>query len=189
MIEEVLRAAQTLAQRTVGALIVIERDNQLDDQMETGTTVDAVVSKELLLSLFMPYSPLHDGAAVVQHGRIAFAGCILPLTLRKDLPDGVGTRHRAAVGITEETDALVIVVSEETGSISVVLGGEMVQALEGPRLREALREILSGERTDLENLGELTVTAEPEPTEVEGEPESEREAAQAEGSRELRPAG
>ncbi len=189
MIEEVLRAAQTLAQRTVGALIVIERDNQLDDQMETGTTVDAVVSKELLLSLFMPYSPLHDGAAVVQHGRIAFAGCILPLTLRKDLPDGVGTRHRAAVGITEETDALVIVVSEETGSISVVLGGEMVQALEGPRLREALREILSGERTDLENLGELTVAAEPEPVEVESEPESEHGTTQAEGSRELRPAG
>ena len=163
ILEEVVRAAQTLSQRTVGALIVLERDNQLDDQLETGTEVDATVTKELLISLFMPYSPLHDGAAVIQQGRIAHAGCILPLTLREDLPEGVGTRHRAAVGITEETDALVIVVSEETGSISVVLGGEMVQGLDAPRLRVALREILSGERTDLRNLGELTVSVEPEP--------------------------
>ena len=88
------------------------------------------------------------------------------MTLREDLPEGVGTRHRAAVGITEETDALVIVVSEETGSISIVLGGEMVQGLDAPRLRVALREILSGERVDLRNLGELTVTAEPEPEEA-----------------------
>lgn len=172
ILEEVVRAAQTLAQRTVGALIVLERDNHLDDQLETGTEVDATVTKELLISLFMPYSPLHDGAAVIQQGRIAHAGCILPLTLREDLPEGVGTRHRAAVGITEETDALVIVVSEETGSISVVLGGEMVQGLDAARLRATLREILSGERTDLRNLGELTVS-------VEHEPESEGEDAEA----------
>ena len=184
ILEDVVRAAQTLAQRTVGALIVLERDNHLDDQMETGTEVDATVSKELLISLFMPYSPLHDGAAVIQSGRIAHAGCILPLTLREDLPEGVGTRHRAAVGITEETDALVIVVSEETGSISVVLGGEMVQGIDAPRLRVTLREILSGERTDLRNLGELTVAAEAEP-----EPEDEAEAAQPSKDGELQLAG
>ena len=184
ILEDVVRAAQTLAQRTVGALIVLERDNHLDDQMETGTEVDATVSKELLISLFMPYSPLHDGAAVIQSGRIAHAGCILPLTLREDLPEGVGTRHRAAVGITEETDALVIVVSEETGSISVVLGGEMVQGIDAPRLRVTLREILSGERTDLRNLGELTVAAEAEP-----EPEDEAEAAQPSKDGELQSAG
>jgi diadenylate cyclase len=154
MLEELVRAAQTLAQRKVGALIVLERENHLGEQIETGCALDATVSKDLLVSLFMPYSPLHDGAAVVSEGRIAYAGCILPLTLRQDLPEGVGTRHRAAVGVTEETDAVVIVVSEETGTISVVLGGEMIQGLDAPRLRAVLRDILSGERSDLHHLGE-----------------------------------
>ena len=149
MLEEVVRASQTLAQKRIGALMVLERETQLDDQIEAGTPLDANVSKELLTSIFLPYSPLHDGAVVVQHGRIAFAGCILPLTLREDLPEGVGTRHRAAVGITEETDAVVIVVSEETATISVVLRGEMVQGLDAPRLRVVLRDILTGERDDL----------------------------------------
>lgn len=149
MLEEVVRAAQTLAQKRVGALVVLERETALDDQIEAGTPLDAAVSKELLISLFLPYSPLHDGAVVVQGGRIAFAGCILPLTLRENLPEGVGTRHRAAVGITEETDAVVVVVSEETATISVVAGGEMVQGLDAPRLRVVLRDVLSGERVDL----------------------------------------
>ena len=86
IVEEVVRAAQTLAQRRVGALIVLERETHLDDQIEAGTPIDAAVSKELLTSIFLPYSPLHDGAVVIQNGRIAFAGCILPLTLRDDLP-------------------------------------------------------------------------------------------------------
>jgi uncharacterized protein (TIGR00159 family) len=144
LLEEVVRAAQTLAQKRVGALMVLERETQLDDQIEAGTPLDAAVSKELLTSIFLPYSPLHDGAVVVQQGRLAYAGCILPLTLREDLPEGVGTRHRAAVGITEETDAVVIVVSEESATISVVLRGEMVQGLDAPRLRVVLRDILSG---------------------------------------------
>jgi uncharacterized protein (TIGR00159 family) len=149
MLEEVVRASQALAQKRIGALIVLERETQLDDQIEAGTPLDANVSKELLTSIFLPYSPLHDGAVVIQRGRAAFAGCILPLTLREDLPEGVGTRHRAAVGITEETDAVVIVVSEETATISVVLRGEMVQGLDAPRLRVVLRDILTGERDDL----------------------------------------
>jgi uncharacterized protein (TIGR00159 family) len=152
LLEEVVRAAQTLAQKRVGALMVLERETQLDDQIEAGTPLDAAVSKELLTSIFLPYSPLHDGAVVVQQGRLAYAGCILPLTLREDLPEGVGTRHRAAVGITEETDAVVIVVSEESATISVVLRGEMVQGLDAPRLRVVLRDILSGERDDLKHL-------------------------------------
>jgi uncharacterized protein (TIGR00159 family) len=152
MMEEVVRAAQTLAQKSIGALIVLERETALDDQIETGTPLDAAVSKELLTSLFLPYSPLHDGAVIVQQGRIAYAGCILPLTLRENLPEGVGTRHRAAVGVTEETDAVVIVVSEETGTISVVMSGDMVQGLDAPRLRVVLSEILSGERPDLKAL-------------------------------------
>ena len=91
-------------------------------------------------------TPLHDGAVVIQHGRLAHAGCILPLTLQDNLPEGVGTRHRAAVGITEETDAVVIVVSEETAKISVVMNGEMVRGLDAPQLRVALRDALSGAR-------------------------------------------
>jgi uncharacterized protein (TIGR00159 family) len=184
ILEEVVRAAQTLGQRRIGALMVLEREYHLDDQIETGTEVDAAVSKEILIALFLPYSPLHDGAVVIQQGRVAFAGCILPLTLREDLPEGVGTRHRAAVGITEETDAVVIVVSEETGMISIVMGGEMVQGLDAPRLRVALREILSGERKDLRALGELTVAVERE----EDEEEDESEPVTAE-SGEVRTAG
>jgi len=146
MLEEVVRAAQELAQRRVGALIVLERETGLEDQIEAGTALDSSVSKELLVSLFVPYSPLHDGAVVIQRGRISNAGCSLPLTLRDDLPEGVGTRHRAAVGITEETDAVVIVVSEETASISVVMGGEMVRGLDAARLRVVLRDAMSGSR-------------------------------------------
>ena len=152
MLEEIVRAVQKLAQRRIGALIVLERETQLDDQIEAGTAIDASVTKELLGSIFLPHSPLHDGAVVVQQGRVAYAGCILPLTLREDLPEGVGTRHRAAVGITEETDAVVIVVSEETGAISVVMRGELVRNLDPPILRVVLRDILTGERDDLRNL-------------------------------------
>ena len=174
MVEEVIRAAQTLAQKRVGALIVLERETSLDDEIEAGTRLDAEVTKELLISVFLPYSPIHDGAVVIQSGRIAFAGCILPLTLKGNLPEGVGTRHRAAVGITEETDALVIVVSEERASISVVMRGEMVQELDAPRLRVVLREILSGERRDLEGLagGSASETAEDESAEQSGDSKS-----------------
>jgi diadenylate cyclase len=143
IVEEVVRAAQALSARRIGALVVLERRTGLDDQVESGTPLDAAVSKELLTSLFQPTSPLHDGAVLIQQGRVSHAGAILPLTLRTDLPEGVGTRHRAAVGITEETDAAVIVVSEETGSISVVMGGEMIRGLDAPRLRVVLRDALA----------------------------------------------
>jgi uncharacterized protein (TIGR00159 family) len=143
IVEEVVRACQTLSGRRNGALIVLERRTGLDDQIEAGIPLDANVTKELLTSIFAPTSPLHDGAVVIQNGRVSFAGSILPLTLRTDLPEGVGTRHRAAVGITEETDAVVIVVSEETSAISVVMGGEMIRGLDAPRLRVALRDALA----------------------------------------------
>jgi uncharacterized protein (TIGR00159 family) len=164
ILEEIVRAAQTLAQRRVGALMVLERETGLEDLIQVGTPLDAAVTKDLLVSIFLPYSPLHDGAVVIQSGRIAFAGCILPLTLRTDVPEGLGTRHRAALGITEETDAVVIVVSEETASISLTVGGEMTRDLDGPRLRGALRDALArGSRRD---------TAEDEPA-----AEEEREEA------------
>ncbi len=149
ILEEVVRTSQVLAKNRTGALIVLERNTVLDDQIEIGSRIDSEVSKDLLTSIFSPRSPLHDGAALIQEGRIAAVGCILPLTLRTDLPDGTGTRHRAAVGITEETDAVVVVISEETGTISVVMGGEMLRDLDGPHLRVALREILSNERREL----------------------------------------
>ena len=149
IVEEVVRASQVLSQKRVGALIVLERETGLEDQIEAGTAVDAEVSKELLVSLFLPYSPLHDGAVVIQKARIAYAGAILPLTLKKELPEGVGTRHRAAVGITEETDAVVVVVSEETAGISFVMSGEIVQNLTAPRLREVLSDVLSSDRRDV----------------------------------------
>jgi len=155
LLEEVVRTAQTLADARVGALMVLERESSLADQIDAGTAVNAELSKELLESIFNPTSPLHDGAVVIQDGRIASAGCILPLTLRTDLPEGVGTRHRAAVGITEETDALVIVVSEETGKIAVVMGGEMIRGLDAPSLRRVLYDIMAGERRDLPEASEL----------------------------------
>lgn len=161
IVEEVVRAAQGLSARRVGALIVLERRTGLDDQVEAGVPVDAAVTKELLTTIFHPSSPLHDGAVLIQQGRISHAGAILPLTLRTDLPEGVGTRHRAAVGITEETDAAVIVVSEETGSISVVIGGEMIRGLDAPRLRVVLRDALA--RPD-EELPEADAAASAAPT-------------------------
>jgi len=148
LLEDVVRSAQTCAQKRVGALIVLERDTQLDDHVAEGTALDASVSKELLVSLFLPYSPLHDGAVLVQQGRISRAGCILPLSERQDLPEGLGTRHRAAVGLTEETDAVVVVVSEETSGISVVTGGELKRGLDASKLRVTLRELLSSSREE-----------------------------------------
>jgi uncharacterized protein (TIGR00159 family) len=167
IVEDVVRAAQALAQRRVGALIVFERDTGLLDQIEGGTDLDAEVSKDLLVALFQNPSPLHDGAVVIQRGRIAKAGCILPLTLRSDVPEGLGTRHRAAIGITEETDAVVVVVSEETSWISLVANEEMVRNLDAPRLRAALSRALARDRreprapSDAEPLATSERTAEP----------------------------
>lgn len=172
ILEEVVRASQTLAQKRVGALIVLERETSLDDHIEIGARLDASVTKDLLVSLFLPYSPLHDGAVIIADGRLAYAGCILPLTLRTDLPEGVGTRHRAAVGITEETDALVIVVSEETATISVVMAGEMKRGLDAPELRVVLRDYMARGPVETEEASE----APPQPDAV-----AEAEAAAAEG--------
>lgn len=156
VVEEIVRTAGALSQRRHGALIVLERESNLGDLIEAGTSVDATLSKDLLTSIFQPSSPLHDGAVVIQEGRVSSAGCILPLTLRTDLPEGLGTRHRAAVGITEETDALVVVVSEETGKIAVVLGGDMLTGLDAPKLRVVLRDVLGGERKALPEASEIS---------------------------------
>jgi uncharacterized protein (TIGR00159 family) len=187
ILEEVVRACQELSRKRIGALIVLEREIHLADQIETGTHLDAAVHKDLLISVFNPYSPLHDGAAVIQSGRLAYAGCILPLTLREDLPDGVGTRHRAAVGLSEETDAVVVVVSEETGGLSVALGGALVQRLDPPNLRGVLRDILNGERNHLRDIPSSELAIEPIPAEGAAEPAAPAESPAADGS--LRAAG
>jgi diadenylate cyclase len=145
VLEEVVRACAELARRRVGALIVFERDTRLEDLTEGGSAIDAAVSKDLLVSLFLPTSPLHDGAVVIAHGRVLNASCILPLTLRSELPEGVGTRHRAALGITEESDAIAVVVSEETSAISIAQAGELIMQLDPARLRVALRDSFARE--------------------------------------------
>jgi diadenylate cyclase len=149
-VEEVVRATEVLAQRRIGALLAIEREVNVEEFVEPGTPVEAEVSRELLLAIFNPHSPLHDGAVVIRRDRIAAAGCILPLALRSNLPAALGTRHRAALGLSEETDALVIVVSEETGKISLAAGGEMQQGLDGPSLRHALLRLTGQARAEAE---------------------------------------
>ncbi len=138
VIEELMKASVSLANKKIGALIVLQRDTGLEDYVEQGVELDAVLSRELLLSVFIPYSPIHDGAVIVHRGRVLWAGCFLPLTTRAGVDKELGTRHRAALGITEETDAVVIVVSEETGAISLVLNGRITRNLDGASLRRVL---------------------------------------------------
>lgn len=139
---EVVLAATTLASRRIGALIVFERLQGLRDYVENGVPVDAATSYSLLINLFTPDTPLHDGAVIIQDGRLAAAACFLPLTANPELSQEFGTRHRAALGITEETDAVAVVVSEETGVISVVFDGEIVRDLDGKGLRNSLYKYL-----------------------------------------------
>lgn len=139
-IEEVVKAATALAQKRIGALIVFERDAALDEFIEHGTRLDANVTKELLYSIFVPSyeNPMHDGAVIIRDGRILEAGVFLPLTDSTKVDRTLGTRHRAAIGISEETDAVVVVVSEERGTASVVFSGNIVRDLDPNMLRQAL---------------------------------------------------
>jgi uncharacterized protein (TIGR00159 family) len=143
MVHEVVRAAESLAAKRIGALIVLERTTGLRHYAELGMRVDATVSAELLGSVFLPGSPLHDGAVFVQHGRITVAGCFLPLSRNLRVARTLGTRHRAALGLAEETDAVVVVVSEETGNISLAVDGGIQTGLEPLDLDRRLRELLS----------------------------------------------
>ncbi len=140
-IEETVKAAVNMANKRIGALIVLERDTDLSTIVEMGTELDAKVTKEILVSIFLPYSPIHDGAAIIRNSRIIAAGCFLPLTLSSNLSKALGTRHRAAVGLTEESDAVAIVVSEETGEISVVMNGAIEHNADAPALRKTISDI------------------------------------------------
>ncbi len=136
--DEVILAATTLASTKTGALIVIERNVGLKNVTDGGVKLDAELSYDLLVSIFNPASPLHDGAVVIRRHRIAAASCFLPLTLNPRLSKDLGTRHRAAIGVTEDTDAVAVVVSEETGLISFVQAGDIKRGYDATRLREAI---------------------------------------------------
>ena len=137
---ETVIAVEALARERTGALIVLEGETGLEEYIETGERVDAKVSARLLTTIFFPGTPLHDGAVIVRGDQIVAAGCLLPLTARTLADSSLGTRHRAAAGITEQNDALAIVVSEETGIISVARNGRIVRRLDGQRLRRVIEE-------------------------------------------------
>lgn len=141
-VENLVNAASRMSEQKIGGLIAIERDVGTRAIQETGVQIDSEVSPELLINIFYPRTPLHDGGVIIQNNRIVAAACVFPLSTRDELSRTLGTRHRAAIGITEETDALAVVVSEETGSISVAYRGRLRRGLDEERLRRVLTSVL-----------------------------------------------
>ena len=153
IITQTVMACEVMSREKVGALIVFVRDNRLDEYFKTGTPIDAQVSEQLIRNVFFPRAALHDGAMIVRDGRIAVAGCVLPLSESNRLSADLGTRHRAGVGISEVSDAVVVIVSEETGTISVALGGMLKRHLAPQTLERLLRtELCAEEAPEQENL-------------------------------------
>jgi diadenylate cyclase len=142
VVEEVASAVESLAARRIGALVVLERATGLRQYAELGVPLDALLSADLLSSIFLPYAPLHDGAVFVRGARVVAAGGFLPLSRNTQVGRSLGTRHRAALGITEETDAVAVVVSEETGTISVAVEGQIERVADADGLRRELRQLL-----------------------------------------------
>jgi diadenylate cyclase len=149
IVYELSQAVQTLSQRRVGALVVFEQKTGLRDFIETGTTIDSRISGPLLVNLFEPNTPLHDGAVIIRGNRIMAAGCVLSLSENSSLGRDLGTRHRAGLGVTESTDAVVLIVSEETGIISLAQAGRLTRHLDGESLLEVLNEIYKSDRVNL----------------------------------------
>ena len=146
LINEVVRSVQNLARMKVGALIVIERKTGINEIIETGVKIDGELSSALLENIFVVNTPLHDGAVVIRGDRIAAAGCFLPLTENNNISKQLGTRHRAAIGITEVSDAIAIVVSEETGVISIADNGKLTRYLDAKALKEILKKVYIREK-------------------------------------------
>ena len=146
-VEELVVAATTLSAKRTGAIVVIERSIGLRNYIESGIPLDAKLTYDLLVSIFQPSSPLHDGAVIVQGDRVAAAACFLPLTINPRLNRELGSRHRAAIGVTEENDAVAIVVSEETGRISIIEDGDLEYDIDGERLRARLKSVVTLRRT------------------------------------------
>lgn len=141
-VSEIVKACHQMIQSKLGAIIVIEQDVGLRNYIETGTPLDAKVTSELLVTVFTPPGPLHDGAVIIEKSRVIAAGCILPLSQNPRLAKSLGTRHRAGLGLSEESDAVVIIVSEETGSISLAVGGKLKRKLDINTLRNDLISII-----------------------------------------------
>ncbi|MCL1791223.1 MAG: diadenylate cyclase CdaA [Peptococcaceae bacterium] len=138
VVEEVLKAVRNLSENQIGALLVMEKNTGIQEYIDTGIKLEGAVSTELLLSIFMPSTPLHDGAVILRGDRVAAAGCFLPLSQSDTLQQNLGTRHRAAIGLSEVCDALIIVVSEETGVISTAQNGQLQRSHDNKSLREKL---------------------------------------------------
>lgn len=147
---EIAKAVERMSQSRTGSLIVMEKDMLLGDVIKTGTSVDAYITHELIGNIFFPNSPLHDGAAIVRNGRLLCAGCVLPLTKNDSISSDLGTRHRAALGMSELSDAMVIVTSEETGIISIALKGKFTRNLTEAELREKMLDYLLGNNNEKE---------------------------------------
>ncbi len=151
---EISKAVQRMSDKKTGSLIVMEKELLLGDVIKNGTAVDAKVTHELVGNIFFPNSPLHDGAAIVRDGRLLCAGCVLPLSKNEEISSDLGTRHRAALGMSEQSDAIVIVTSEETGIISVAVGGELIRGITESELREKLIDHLLEYEDDRRLIGE-----------------------------------
>ena len=159
VLDVIVLATTSLASKTIGAILVLEREIGLKSYIETGIALDAQITYDLLINVFTPGTPLHDGAVVVQGNRVAAAACFLPLTVNPALSRTLGSRHRAAIGITEDTDAVALVVSEETGTISMVVGGRIRRGLDATALRQALYELMEMEKDVQVALPSATATA------------------------------
>lgn len=157
VLEEVIKAAVMLSSRKIGALICIERSADLTHYTEEGIKLDSAVSKEVLFSLFMPehQNPLHDGAVIIQNGRVSAAGCFLPLTNSPHVEKSLGTRHRAAIGLSEDADAAIVIVSEETGIISIAFREELYRELDANEMRDILQSIFSAREADTDEIDAL----------------------------------
>jgi diadenylate cyclase len=149
LVDPIMQTVLLLSKRKIGALIAIQREIGMRAVQDTGTRMNSTVSAELLATIFFPHTPLHDGGVIISGDRICAAGCLFPLSQKEEISKTLGTRHRAAIGITEETDAIVVVVSEETGAISVAYNGRLRRGLSEDRLRRVLSSMLRRERTGL----------------------------------------
>ena len=152
LLNELDKTVTVLSQNKIGALIVLERESVLNDYSDTGIQIDGIVSSEFLINVFIPNTPLHDGAAILRGNRMTAAGCLLPLTEDRSLSKELGTRHRAALGLSEQTDAVIIVVSEETGIISVARAGRLVRHLDSDKLKQLLRPLFTAKPSALNDL-------------------------------------
>lgn len=148
LVTAIVEAVENLSESKTGALIAIEQQTMLREIIANGTLVDARVSSAIIENIFIPNTPLHDGAMIIRHDRIIAAGCVLPLTTSNEISKKLGTRHRAAIGLTEVSDAAVIIVSEETGVISLALNGKLVRNYDKERLKAILLKILSKQQPD-----------------------------------------